>query len=318
VRRWDLPRPSRFRGHLNWVLDLDLSSDGRWLATAGTEGDGYVLNPGDLSQVAKFGDRLVALEEVHVDPTDPHRVIALGRYDSVPHLWQWKVGGQSLQPTYFRDPQLPSFVVLVSLGFSPDGRTVVAGDSVGGVHFWDSRSGELLRDREQPGDGSWAKVAYGPGDLLATTVQGGIRLTGSGSTQSLSHPNAISVAFDRKGERLASVGDGVVRVWSVDGELLNEFRADESRLGRASFSSDGTLIAVGTASGLVQVWDIESGVSVALVRQHSDTVNDVVFAPGGNSHLISASDDNSVADWPCPACTDQQAVIRDARNGAGR
>jgi WD40 repeat protein len=62
----------------------------------------------------------------------------------------------------------------------------------------------------------------------------------------------------------------------------------------------------------VEVVDVRTGVTVALVRQHGDSVNAVVFAPGGNTQLISASDDQTVAEWPCAACGNQEAAIRAA------
>jgi WD40 repeat protein len=69
---------------------------------------------------------------------------------------------------------------------------------------------------------------------------------------------------------------------------------------------------VGTADGLVEVWDVHSGVTVMLDRHHSVSVNNVIFLPGDRSRLISASDDTTVAQFSCPGCTDPDGVIRDA------
>lgn len=183
--------------------------------------------------------------------------------------------------------------------------------------MWDARSGALLAERGLPGTGyaAWGTAFDPAGRSLARTVRDGVQLIDSagGGERLLPHPNAVNVAFDGSGEQLASVGEGgTVKIWSRDGEHVHDLLAHGSRLGRPSFSADGSLLAVGTAEGLVEVWDVRSGTTVALTRQHGDSVNDVLFAPGGNARLVSASDDTTVAQWSCPACVDPDSVIRDA------
>jgi hypothetical protein len=51
---------------------------------------------------------------------------------------------------------------------------------------------------------------------------------------------------------------------------------------------------------------------VMLDRHHSASVNNVQFLPGDHSTLISASDDTTVAQFSCSACTDPDGVIREA------
>ncbi|HSZ30122.1 MAG TPA: hypothetical protein VK784_10260, partial [Pseudonocardiaceae bacterium] len=75
---------------------------------------------------------------------------------------------------------------------------------------------------------------------------------------------------------------------------------------------DGKLLAVGTAEGLVEVRDVQSGRTVMLDSHHGASVNSVAFLPGDPSRLISASDDTTVAQFSCPACTDPDGVIREA------
>jgi WD40 repeat protein len=69
---------------------------------------------------------------------------------------------------------------------------------------------------------------------------------------------------------------------------------------------------VGTTEGLVEVWDVHSGVTIMLDRHHSAPVNNVIFLPNDRSHLISASDDTTVAQFTCPACTDPDGMIQEA------
>ncbi len=320
MRWWDLPRPPRFHGDNNWMLDLDLSPDGHELAAASSDGYGSILDPADITRrIAWFGNGSPAMEHVQFDPEDSHRVVALGLYAVVPELWQWNAGTHSTQPVTFDAAPLRDNSTLNDVVFSPDGNTIVAGDTAGGLHYWNSHTGQLLPDREQAGDGDWAaSLAYDrSGRYFAVTVRGGVRLTGpDGSQRTLSLPNATTVAFDPAGDRIAAAADGgEVRVWSTSGTgdaPQQDFTARTNRLGSLSFNQNGSLLAIGTADGLVEVRDVSTGGTVALVRQHGDSVNDAVFVPGGNTQLISASDDQTVAEWPCAACDNQEAAIRAA------
>jgi len=319
VRRWELPQVPHFKQHDNWVTHLDLSRDGSWLATVSQDGRAFVIDPHDLSAppVATVSDG-TALQVVLFDPTEPHRFLTLGRYGEAPKLWRWSGDGEPERLQSYETPPLPTYGFLVSLAISPDGKTVAGGDTRGTIHLWDAATGALRTDRKFPGTGQSAdSVAFDPqGQLLAMTDNGGVRLWRLGSAEPptlLDHPHATSVTFDPSGERLASTaGDGTVKIWTRDGKTVRELVAHGRLSSSPSFSEDGGLIAVGTAGGLVEVWDVRSGVTVRLDRHHSASVNNVAFLPGDRSRLISASDDTTVAQFNCRACTDPERVIQEA------
>jgi WD40 repeat protein len=321
VRRWELPRVPRFEQHDSRVVHMDLSRDGSWLATTGQDGRAYVIDPHDLTKppvatVAAGAPLRVAL----FDPTNPHHILTLEQSDRVPKLWSWSGAGEPKRaPTKYQPPpQLPAFGYLVSLAISPDGKTVASGDTGGNIHLWDAMTGALRTDREFPGTGQPAEsVAFDPtGQLLAMTHSDGVRLWRLSTTEPpmvLPHPRAISVTFDPSGEHLVSAErNGTLRVWTRDGKRDHELLAHGYLASSPSFSADGGLLAVGTADGLVEAWDVHSGAAVLLDRHHSGSVNSVVFLPGDRSGLISASDDTTVARFSCPACTDSDRVIREA------
>ncbi|MGH8571785.1 MAG: WD40 repeat domain-containing protein, partial [Gammaproteobacteria bacterium] len=96
VRRWELPQVPRFEQHDNWVADMDLSRDGTWLATASQDGRAFIIDPHDLSKPpAATVSTDAPLRAVLLDPTDPHRVLTLGRSDRLPKLWSWGADGKS-------------------------------------------------------------------------------------------------------------------------------------------------------------------------------------------------------------------------------
>jgi WD40 repeat protein len=145
-------------------------------------------------------------------------------------------------------------------------------------------------------------VAFGPSSqssqLIAATVPDGIRilrLRAAEPPMMLRHPNAIDVTFDPSGPRLVSTApDGTIKIWTHDGKLEQQLRTHDVPLS-VSFNKMGDLFALGTAEGLVEVWDTSSGILLMRERHHSDSVNRVVFLPHDRFHLISASDDSTVA-----------------------
>jgi WD40 repeat protein len=320
VRWWELPQVSRFYVHNNGVVDIDLSRDGSLLATAGRDGRVYIIDPNDLSRapVATMSADGV-LRKVCFDPTEPHLVLTLGEYSISPRLWRWGPDGNPEQLRTYAEPPLSVSDYLVSLAISPNGRMVAAGDTRGTIHLWDAQTGLLRTDREFQGTGRPAySVAFDPsGKLLAATDSGGVRLWKLGTAGPptlLSHRDAATVAFDPSGKQVVSTGKGgTVNLWTRNGHLNRQLVAHgDVGASNPSFSNDGNLLAVGTAEGFVEVWDIRSGDSIMFDHHHGDSVRNVLFSPKDQSRLISSSDDTTVAQFHCPACSDPDAVIREA------
>jgi WD40 repeat protein len=325
VRRWELPSAPRFERYHNRVLQMDLSHDGHWLATAGQDGRAFILDPHDLTKppVATVSVKN-PLRAVFFDPTEPHRILILGQSDRTPALWSWSSDGKTKRLQKYDLASVPRYGYLVSIAISPDGKTVAGGDTGGTIHLWDALTGKLQARELRSTTGHPAySVAFDPtGQLLAVTDGSGVRLwrwhTIERPTSLKDAANVTSVTFDpsRKHLLAGTAGDGTVKIWTRDGKPDEPLLAHGYLSSSLSFSNDGGLLAVGTAEGLGEVWDVHSGspVAVMLDRHHSASVNDVKFLPGDHSTLISASDDTTVAQFPCPACTDQDKVIRDAEN----
>jgi WD40 repeat protein len=324
VQRWKLPEVPRFEQHVDGVADMDLTRDGSCLATASHDGRVFIIEPHDVSRTPMATVSTdTPLLRVLFDPIDPHRILTLGRLGGVPKLWRWGGDGKSERAGLLYDlPPLPTNGYLVSLAISPNGKTVAAADNGGTIHLWDAMTGKLRPGGEFRGAGPAYGIAFDPtGELLAATDTDGIHFWKLGATEApppLSHPHATSLVFAPSGEHLASTaGDGTVKIWARDGELVRDglvahgHPSSNPRLFEPQ-GGDGELLAVGTAEGLVEVWDVRSGVTVMLDRHHSASVDNVVFLPGDGSRLISASGDTTVAQFGCPACADPDAVIREA------
>jgi len=203
------------------------------------------------------------------------------------HNWQWPKGkdphstveslqfssdGNRLAAAVFRQSTASLFDLagervfelphkeVYGLSFAPDSRTLATAgwDSV--VRFWDSGSGNLLKEldvklgRQNEGDLRMYTVCNAPqGDLIATAHL-----------------------------------DGTVRIWSAsDLSFKIKFQTPgRFSWGAMSFSPDGLWLATGGANGNVVLWDALSGNALWANGRHEGTVYTVGFGRD-NKTLVS-------------------------------
>jgi WD40 repeat protein len=82
-----------------------------------------------------------------------------------------------------------------------------------------------------------------------------------------------------------------------------------------SYSSDGTLIAVGHANGSVTIWEIKTGKLLSTLKAHEKEVNTVQFASTG-SFLVTIGDDNRARVWSTKDWSEKGSIDGVAFSGA--
>jgi WD40 repeat protein len=139
---------------------------------------------------------------------------------------------------------------------------------------------------------------------VATAYQSGgrIRLWDASTGElRLTRPAGQRVAdvrFSSDGTRLLtrSTGGGVM-TWRYPETFPEFILAPENEEGGrpASFSPDGTLVAVAESGGTVRVWN-DAGEQVATLTGHDGGVNEANFDPSGR-YVVTAGDDGSALVW---------------------
>ena len=198
-----------------------------------------------------------------------------------------------------------------SVAFSPDGRTVVAGDSTGTVIMWNLTDPARPRHVLAAHTGSVSSVAFSPdGRTLATGSFDGqvivwnlADLTRPRQFLAAGAGSVFSVAFSPDGRAVAAGdSDGTVIVWDL-ADPARPRQLGAPHTGRAAsvfsvaFSPDGRTLATANDDGTALLWDLaDSARPQRSLAGHTSSVNSVAFAPDGRT-LATVSDDGTALVW---------------------
>jgi WD40 repeat protein len=186
-----------------------------------------------------------------------------------------------------------------AVAFTPDGRTLITGDSGGRVFLWDvtdpakTTSSVLLGDQGSEvlslaltADGRIAAVGGDDGSIkLWDLVQRSERTALKG------HKGPVTgLGFLDDGESLASTGyDRSVRIWDVAGGKERFALPLQSHVLHAlAVSKDGKTLALACHDRTIKLWDLPSRQLRAVLLGHTREVTAATFSRDGNL-LLSAS-----------------------------
>lgn len=207
---------------------------------------------------------------------------------------------------------------LCSHFIGPDARCAAVGSKEGALEIFDLGTGELLTSLEDAhSDSIWSMALDDRVYDASVLVTGGAdkcvkfwdfsgALVSGGSfklLRTLELPDevlSVAVAYGREQPViLASLMDSTVRAFDMSSlEPYMSFYGHKMPVLSLAVSSDGLLLATGSADKTIKIWGMDFGDCRRSMRAHDDAVQSVAFQP--NTHyLFSGSRDGTFKNWDC-------------------
>jgi WD40 repeat protein len=174
---------------------------------------------------------------------------------------------------------------VLSVAFSPDGKTLATCANRTPIRFWDPETGKRLRESEPPAGFGLTQLRY----------------------------------LDRK--RLASIGAMDLQIWDAEtGKMLRKSEVGQRFMGNLSVSPDGKLLATCWQSGsnTIDLWDADTVKPVHNFIGHRTRVVALAFAKGGQT-LFSGSNMNAgnpIYEWDLASCKPTRELGKPPSGGA--
>jgi WD40 repeat protein len=288
-------------GHNDGVLWSEFDPKGQRVVTASYDGTARIWNAspdqGFLGEEIRSLDHNGSGVLIATFSSDG-ALVATVAYDGQARVWDSNTG--VLVATFTQDG------VITDVAFSPDGRRLAIGDSLGNAAIWDIATATRLFPL-MGHMGSIASIVYSHDGtrVLTASNDNTARLwnaeTGEAYPQVLRHEDWVTDAvFSPQDDRVATASwDYTVRIWNTaNGSAALPPLPHNGVVNMIAFSPDGRRLAAAVSDFNVQIWDTARGTPVTTLSGHNDIVSGVAYSPvEGGSQLLSWSADGSTRIW---------------------
>lgn len=265
-------------GHTARVSDVDISADGRYVATGSTDFTVRLWSVETGEQLRIFGDTSATtgltlshqgdVEAVAFSPDGTK--LASGAFDFQTIIWDVETGAALRRLGGHTGP-------VRALAFTPSGEQLLTGANDNLMILWDVETGQEIR-RFVGNRGSVVALSLSPdGTQVVSASVGGELIIWDLATASIVRrlqergTGFTDVAFSPDGlHLLASIGGGQLLYWdAVTGNLLNNFQVANFDVRSIAFFPDNRRVLLGLVDGTLRIWDVQKGVEINRLNGHA-------------------------------------------------
>ena len=193
---------------------------------------------------------------------------------------------------------------VVSISFSPDGKTLASGSWDNTIKIWDRETGKEIRTLHGHDDAVYSLSFSPDGKTLASSsADNTIKFwnvdTGKEIRTLTGHTNYIfTVSFSPDGKTLASSSaDKTIKLWNVDtGKEIRTFTGHTNFVMNVTFSPDGKTLASSGWDKTIKLWNVDTGKEIRTLTGHTNFVYALSFSPNSKT-LASGSNDKTIKLW---------------------
>ncbi|KYC40002.1 hypothetical protein WA1_29020 [Scytonema hofmannii PCC 7110] len=170
---------------------------------------------------------------------------------------------------------------VTSIAFSPDGKFLASGSTDKTINIYSI-------------DGKVVQILTGHSDIV-TSVSFGTTLVETRHGSSL---HSFSERGRQGGDFIIASGsrDKTVKLWRMDGGLINTWNAHNGWVNSVTFSPDGKFLVSGGEDNVVKLWNVADAKLMRTFTGHTERITRVKFSPDGKI-IASASGDKSINLW---------------------
>ncbi|ACK66389.1 WD-40 repeat protein [Rippkaea orientalis PCC 8801] len=278
------------RGHTSGVTGVHFSPDGQLMASVSNDQTVklWQFDPQakrmELQQTLEYrkGEPEGGLKNVNFTPDGQYLITT--SYDNT--LQSWNVKKALTHSSIQGEIIAKNNTVVNRFRISSDGKRLALASADGTIKLWDLKSQKLLK-------------------ILTTNQSPSLTNNGINQCQKIQQgypPQSTDVAFSKNNQYLvASYSDGCLKLWNLEGQLIQEFRGHPQWINALRFSPDGQLLATTSRDNTIKLWQWEKtqfkiDQPTKILKGHQDWVWNVAFTSDGKK-LASGGKDNTVKLW---------------------
>ncbi|MCF7948879.1 MAG: WD40 repeat domain-containing protein [Spirochaetia bacterium] len=295
-------------GHTDQVLDMDLSPDGKYLASASMDDTVRIWDTHTLEELGVLEGHADDVYSVSFGPGARH--VVTGARDGAVRVYALPSGEQVHLLRGHAE-------AVYSVSYSPDGKQILSGGKDTTVRVWDADSGELLKVFRGH-SGEINSVLVGPDSKIgySTAIDGTLRSwylqedLAPGFIEKVNKQSIINVALSPNGEKIAFTGmekvyDEAAKQWrkiyplyianfgSNGLENVQRRRGHDRVAWGLAWAPDGRSIVTGGSDKRLFFWDVEDKYRREKVLPNSGNIWDVEITPNGQ-RVFAATSKNDI------------------------